>query len=413
MAASGNLVEPRQFKLVDDFARHGSNPAEPIIGQNLSRAGVHNRALMLHHIRSKGPISRQDLAELIGLTLPAVANIARDLVLENWVMQTIVRDGSRGPPASLLSINPDAAFSIGLNVDRDHITYVVLDFGGRVREVVRRDIQYPTPNDVKQAFAKCLTATLPRHLSAREELVGIGVSIPDDFAKSASPWLQAQWRDVSLDTLFADITPLPIVRENDAAAAAIGEMIFGGGLEVHSFFYLYLSVGLGGGLVINRHYVRGSHGRGGELGCLPQVNPFRSSRSALGKSLEQFVSVQGFLETLGAAGYSAALIDLVDMDNAIVQSVIHDWVRDAADLLYLPLLSTMCVNDPDAIFIGGEMPASIIERLALEINKRLSMNVGSNWPDKLVRPATVNSNAAAVGAGVIAFRDLWDRDLRE
>ncbi len=59
------------------------------------------------------------------------------------------------------------------------------------------------------------------------------------------------------------------------------------------------------------------------------------------------------------------------------------------------------------------MPASIIERLALEINKRLSMNVGSNWPDKLVCPATVNSNAAAVGAGVIAFRDPWDRDLRE
>ncbi len=413
MSASHIEVRQVQFRRVADFWREAEAPDEPIRGQNISSAGAHNRQLLLHHIRAKGPISRLDLSLLTGLTQPAVFKIAKDLLQEGWISHTLVRDGSRGQPLSLLSINPDAAFSIGLNVDRDHIAYVVLDFGGNVRESRRQDIRYPSPTDVKELLAKFYKASLRKYSTRKNDFVGIGLSIPEDFAKNSDPNLGKLWRAVSLEGLFADITPLPMILENDAAAAAIGEMEFGAGLEVNTFFYLYISVGLGGGLVVNRHYVRGRHGRSGELSFLPKVNPFKSSQTTLAKPVEEIVSVEGFLAAFRAAGLPAEGVNDVDLDDPQVQEVLEDWLQSAADLLYLPLLSTVCVIDPDAVFIGGHLPRPVTQRLAVEVSKRLSLNLGVNWSENAVRPCKVTQNAAAVGAGVIAFRDRWDRDLRE
>ena len=110
-------LETRQFKTNEDFWRQAATAAEPIRGQNIMRAAVHNRELLLHHIRAKGPISRLDLAGLTGLTPPGVFKITKDLLHENWLTYSRMREGLRGQPTSLLSINPDAAFSIGLNID--------------------------------------------------------------------------------------------------------------------------------------------------------------------------------------------------------------------------------------------------------------------------------------------------------
>ena len=406
-------LETRQFKTNEDFWRQAATAAEPIRGQNIMRAAVHNRELLLHHIRAKGPISRLDLASLTGLTPPGVFKITKDLLHENWLTYSRMREGLRGQPTSLLSINPDAAFSIGLNIDRDHITFVVLDFGGQVRQEFRHDIRFATPAQVKSVFAECFATVARTHTDAANGLIGIGVSIPDEFSTRDHSTLEAQWREVSFDTLFADITDLPVFRENDAAAAAIGEMVFGAGLEVDSFFYLYFSFGLGGGLVLNRRYIRGSHGRSGELGYLPQINPFRSSKSALGQWVGRVASLAGLREALQTAGYADVPIDQLDLDDQALSSVVEAWTQAAADLLYLPLLTAVCMIDPDAIFIGGHMPHAIIEGLSLEINKRLSMNIGVNWPAHIVRPGKVTSNAAAVGAAVIAFRDRWDSSLLE
>jgi len=403
-------IEIRQFKVGADVWRPAVMAPGAGRGQNILRAAAHNRQLVMHHVRAKGPISRTELAHLTGLTQPGVFKIAKDLLFEDWLVTTRIKDGSKGQPTSLLSINPDAAFSIGANIDRDHVTFVVLDFGGTVRDAIRHDIRHATPDDVRRAFEAC-HRRLQGPSSAPRNMVGIGVSMPDDFAPADAPELDAQWRATAMETLFGGVSDLPVVRENDAAAAAIGEMTLGAGLEVNTFFYLYLSIGLGGGLVINRSYVRGSHGRSGELGYLPQINPFRSTRTALSRPVERVVSLTGLLDALHTAGIAVSRVDEADLDDGKVQAVIDTWSREAADLLYFPILSTLLVIDPDAILIGGHVPAVIVERLAWEVNKRVSLNLGTHWRAKAVRPGRITANAAAVGAAVMAFRDLWSRDF--
>ena len=54
--------------------------------------------------------------------------------------------------------------------------------------------------------------------------------------------------------------------ENDANAAAIGELIFGVGKKYDSFIMVTLGTGVGGGIIINNEIYRGEFGAAGEIG---------------------------------------------------------------------------------------------------------------------------------------------------
>src|SRR5215468_3773341 len=145
-AAQGGNVLRRASRMMPDNQKNtgsqeeGREGARLLSGTNLERAGDHNQRVTLHAIRVNGPITRAELAQITGLTAPAIANITKRLLTDNLIQEAGRRRGGRGQPATKLVINPDSWFSIGLNVDRDHITMLVLDFEGRVRARASREV---------------------------------------------------------------------------------------------------------------------------------------------------------------------------------------------------------------------------------------------------------------------------------
>lgn len=81
-----------------------------------------------------------------------------------------------------------------------------------------------------------------------------------------TPPFMRSWEDFPLDTQLADVAQLPVLLENDATAAAIGEYWSGGTQREESFAALYLGTGLGAGIVINGTAYRGTSGNAGEIG---------------------------------------------------------------------------------------------------------------------------------------------------
>ncbi len=96
-------------------------------GTHLERAGDYNQRVVLQAIRVRGPITRTELAEISGLTAPAIANITRRLMQDGLIADAGQRRGGRGQPATRFAVHPDARLSLGVNIDRDHVTVVVLD----------------------------------------------------------------------------------------------------------------------------------------------------------------------------------------------------------------------------------------------------------------------------------------------
>jgi predicted NBD/HSP70 family sugar kinase len=374
-------------------------------GTNLERAGDHNQRVTLQAIRVNAPITRADLAEITGLTAPAIANITKRLLDEGLIVEAGRIYGGRGQPAMRLAINPDGCFSIGVNIDRDHITFVVLDLMGKVRARATQEVDFALPNAVGAFFRKQVEEMLKGRGVPKSRLVGIGVALPDDLGRVNLPHRPASyeaWNSVDVQALFGDILPLPVYVENDAAAAAMGEMQFGHGLRNPTFFYVLISAALGGGLVVEGNYFRGANGRSGELGFLP----IRARKTAA-RSLQEAVSLSALYEQLHAAGFKVSTPDeLTALDtNKGAHGVISRWVDLSAALLAEPFIAVNCLVNPEAIFLGGRLPAEIVDRLAEKTSELLARRGGDIPSIAPVQRAAMAADAPAVGAAILPFNN--------
>jgi predicted NBD/HSP70 family sugar kinase len=370
-------------------------------GTNLERVGDHNQRVTLHAIRLYGPITRADLVGLTGLTAPAIANITKRLLQENLIKEAGRQRGARGQPPLKLVINPDGCFSLGVNIDRDHITFVVLDFQGQVRARVSRETRFALPAAVESLFRRTVGQLLSKAGIAVAQLVGIGIAFPDDIQRAElpdQPSAYSAWGSVAIDRLLSGILPVPIFVENDAAAAAMGEMQFGRGQHYQSFFYILITAALGGGLVVNGQYFRGANGRSGELGLL-----YGHESAGKPRLLQNIVSLSALYTRLAAKGYRVSSPrELMKLDEH-GRKVVDAWVETSVDALVEPMRAINCLINPEAVLIGGRLPAAIVNDLAKRINQRLHSYAASIPAIAPVDRAALSEDAPAVGAAILPF----------
>lgn len=375
-----------------------------LTGANIEHAGAHNQRVVLHTIRVHGPLTKADIARRTGLTHPTVTTIANRLLASGLLDTAGQRRGGRGQPATRLAINPRGAHAIGLNIDRDHITMVLVDFGGSVRAQVTQEIAFAMPAQVEAFYRREIDRLIQGAGVAPGAISGIGVARPDDLGEGSlrgQPARYGQWSTTRIDDLLDGALDVPVFVENDAAAAAIGEMQFGRGQRHGTFFYILVTYALGGGLVVHGMYDRGADGRSGEIGYL-MVDDGAGERT----QLQSTVSLAGLSQRMAAAGLADGGLRALDLADAPRMRVIEDWIDVSARAFVEPLIAINCLINPEAILIGGRLPIAILDRLVHRTNQRLRM-LGRNAPVLApVQAAALAEDAAAVGAALLPFGDL-------
>lgn len=370
-------------------------------GTNLERAADHNQRITLHAIRVSGSLTRIDLANITGLTPPAIANITRRLLGEGLILEAGQRRGGRGQPPTKLVVNPAACYAIGINIDRDHVTIVLVDFTGQTLARATRDVDFALPDDVADFYRSVITGLVAEAQVDAERIVGIGVARPDDLGTvdlPGRPASYAEWESVDMATLFAAPIDRPVFVENDAAAAAMGELQLGHGQHQASFFYVLISSALGGGLVIDGSYYRGAKGRSGELGFLLGSDG-RGGRS----QIQHSVSLSGLSDPLQRAGFTLADMLGERGEDAALLTVVDAWINASVDRLVEPMIAINCLINPAAIFVGGRLPGRHVETLADRLNERLRVEATNVPALAPVRRAMLAEDAPAVGAAILPF----------
>ena len=100
-------------------------------------------------------------------------------------------------------------------------------------------------------------------------LFGIGLGVPGLVDHATGTLLFApnlKWSNVPLRDMWQKRFGVPVVVENEANAAALGEWMLGVARQVDNFVYLSAGVGLGGGLIIGGRVYGGRGGFAGEVG---------------------------------------------------------------------------------------------------------------------------------------------------
>ncbi len=370
-------------------------------GTNLERAADHNQRVTLHAIRLGGSLTRVELARITGLTAPAIANITKRLLQDGLIEEAGQRRGGRGQPPTKLVVRRDACYSIGVNIDRDHITIVLVDFSGQTLARVSEEIDLALPAHVSALYRRSIRTMLRTAKVDRVNIVGLGVAAPDDLGLvdlPGRPPAYAKWDGIDMAKLFADPFDVPVFVENDAAAAAMGEMQLGQGQRYSNFFYILISSGLGGGFVVDGNYVRGADGRSGELGFMLAPNSHGER-----EQVQRLVSLSGLASRLAADGFALADVMGSSDHSGAVGKIVDRWVEDAAQCLCTPLDAINCLINPSVVLIGGRLPMWLVEQLAERVNAVIGDD-SSNAP--VIAPvarAALSEDAPAVGAAILPF----------
>ena len=344
------------------------NARKAVAGTNLEQAKSHNRRVVIEAIRTGGALSRAAIARLTALSSQTVSNIVEELEEAEMVKAEPTQKGSRGQPAVPYSINPDGAYSIGLQHDHQTLVGVITDLSGTVRSRIERRVDRPTPDK-----AMPLLAVLPNELMAdfrfdRSRLLGIGMAMPGPFGvegmTSVGPTALPGWQDFPLAAELRRLTGMEVTVENDATAAAIGERLYGVARHLSSFVYLFVGTGLGAGLFLDGHLYKGSRHNAGEVGHMIVRSDGLECWCGKRGCLERYMSLRAAYESLDLPDPDHASPALLEELLARGDARLEAWIEAAVPPLRQAINVLELALDPETVVLGGFMPLAVIERIA-------------------------------------------------
>lgn len=225
----------------------------------------HNRSLLLRALHHGGPMSRADLAKLVGLTPATVSAVVNDDLAAGIVEDLGTTRGNVGKPATVIGLAPGARqiVTVGLS-EPERFVGAIVDLSGQVTE--RRN--YDRDGRVGEA-AVALVESIVADVAeaATAPVLGVGVATPGivDATGAVLTATRLEWHDVKLAERLATATGRPVYVANDANAATLAELTFAhrGATDL---LLVRVDQGVGAGVVLGGNLLRGSAAAAGEIG---------------------------------------------------------------------------------------------------------------------------------------------------
>ncbi|WP_052852620.1 ROK family protein [Streptomyces avicenniae] len=385
--------------------------------------GSFNEKLVIESIREAGSLSRVEIAQRTGLTPQAVSRITRNLLTSSFLVEDTVRPGIKGKPRVPLRLRADAACALGIHLDPEMITQVVVDLCGGVRDQRVLPLHGRTdPASVIDSMTRLAREAIASG-AVSDPLLGIGVAVPGPLDAGAGvlcdPPLFEGWRDVPLRAALTERLGVPVTVEKDATAAAIGERWIGATERSGDFIYLYLGTGAGAGAFLNGDVYRGRTGNAGEFGelcalSLGLADPEAEQRvrvpecapmsAALGKAAAaglRLPDAPGRYERLCAAA--------AEGDERAVTAI-----REVAKVLARGATGMIDLLDTTLLIVGGPaVPPSVVDVFLTEMSAAVNrFPLARRLRRVRVEHSVLNDSAAAVGAASGVFHSAFAPRLR-
>lgn len=310
-----------------------------------------------------------------------------------------------------------AAVSLGIDIGGTKIAATAVDADGQILTKLLR----PTPEAKIAEQVASMVEEIEGQLSRPVASIGVGAAgfiSADRSTVRFAP--NIDWRDEPLGQDIARLTGLTTVVENDAAAAAWGEFVFGAGSDASDVLFVTVGTGVGGGIVSNGRLLRGL-GAAAEIGHLRVVPDGIACGCGQYGCLEQYGSGTALVRDarhraqFGDPG-AEALVQLAgsidEIDGPMVTDLAHqgdafciDVISTTARWLGQGIASLVAVLDPALVVIGGGV-ISAGDLLVDPVRDTLAefLPAARHRPSADVVAATLGNNAGAIGAADLARR---------
>ena len=394
----------------------------PKAGQGLTSARIrhYHHRVILQRLRRLGEASKADLARAVHLTNTAIGQIVSDLQDLGLVSVIGKRyEGQRGQPATMLRLEPNGAYGIGVRLDRSRIETALVDLGGQLISQRSHTLPLPAPSDALALVVADVDAFYEiAELRSPGRVLGIGLARPYhlgawlDRLDLKNPALKL-WDNFDFAGALQSATGLDVREENDGTAAAIAELFHGFGRECDDFAYFFLGPAIGGGVILRGDYRRGGSGNAGDVAMLPVARSSLGSAPAPRGPYEVLLtraSIAALVRHLTWLGHPVHNLEMLPAAIEACPTGFTEWLDDCVEALIGPIMSAQALLDVSNIVLDGDLGPDIMERLT----ERLRIAVAQAMPEAVnapvLRTGTFGSNAHSLGAASLPlFMDLAPR----
>jgi len=324
-------------------------------------------------------------------------------------------------------MNDPSRFVLAFDLGGTHLRAAMVDEDGAIHSSVKHKTPVTTTaNDVVNALVAAARESESR-LPQGQPIKAVSVAVPGSVNAASGVVVQApNVSSLNGFQLVAALTSelgLAATVENDANAAAVGEMWRGAARGYRSIVCVTLGTGVGGGIILDGKLWRGVNNSAGEIGhtC---VDPFSDVACTCGSRgcLERFASATGIVrmarETqtrfLNSVWQSADQFTAADVYQAGVQgdALALEVMQRVGFYLGVALANLVNLLNPEMIVIAGGVAngwSLFADEMRRQVAERAFPIPAAQV--KIVR-AECGDDAGLLGAARLGFDSIAENDSK-
>lgn len=314
--------------------------------------------------------------------------------------------------------------AVGVDIGGTNSVYGLVDEQG---EIICEGV-FPTRNypDFDQYIEELYIGiqSLLKRAGDDVELVGIGIGAPNGnyYTGTIEFAPNLVWKGVLniVEKIKRYFPTVPVIITNDANAAAVGEMVYGGAKGMKDFLVVTLGTGLGSGFVANGKLIYGHDGFAGELGHVVVNKTGRICGCGRKGCLETYASATGIKRTVfklladhiedsefRRISYDDLTAEMITKAALNGDPIAIEAYEYTGKLLGEALADAVALTSPEAIFLFGGL-AKAGKYIFEPTKKYMEQNLLAIFRNKVkLLPSGIDGkNAAVLGASALVWQSL-------
>jgi predicted NBD/HSP70 family sugar kinase len=336
-----------------------------------------NRSVLLSKLFFDGPLSRQELSQLTGLSVATVSNVTGELIEDRLVVEAGLVDSDGGRPRVLLRVNPGYGSVVGIDVGETGVKVELFDLWMTRKATVEHPLRSdrPEPADVVAQLAAALREVMVEAGVDESNVIGVGIGLPGTVDGALVHAQALGWDAVPFEErLRAAGVRLPLYLDNGARTQGQGELWFGAGRGARHAVIALVGSGVGAAVITHGVTYQGATSSAGEWGHTTIVFGGRPCRCGARGCLEAYVGAEAVLDRYRQArgGRGAPGSDERARFAALIAAAPRSRVAarildETADYLGAGIANLVNLFNPERIVLGGwagiTIGAALLDRI--------------------------------------------------
>ncbi len=380
-----------------------------------------NRSSILRTLYFGKATNRLDLGLHTGLSMATVTNVVTELLSAGSVVEAGVEESQGGRPRTILRINPQHGYFVGVDVGENAVRMEIFDL--TLQRIGDTQVHPIAGLSHPQRVVDLIAAGVDTLVSAAgilpEAVIGVGIGVPGIVNQSTAVTVIAPsigWREVPLLAMLEQRLPYLIFLDNGVKAMTQAEVLVGEGRGVRHFAAVLIGTGVGAGIFADGSLYRGATNSAGEWGHTKIALDGRPCRCGSAGCLEAYVGAPALIGRWCDLDPQSAPVpgqpeeEAIDalMDAAARGSPIGKQILDeTTHYLAIGIANLINLCNPQCIVLGGWVGMRLGPAILPEL-RRAAEQLALQPPFRAVTIGLcrLGQDAVALGSATLALESF-------